>query len=49
MAFYYAEPSRTFNEYLLVPGFSSKECTPANVSLKTPVVNIINVPAKSAR
>ncbi len=38
MAFYYTEPSRTFNEYLLVPGFSSKECTPANVSLKTPVV-----------
>ena len=38
MAFYYTEPSRTFNEYLLVPGFSSAECTPANVSLKTPVV-----------
>ena len=38
MAFYYTEPSRTFNEYLLVPGYSSKECTPANVSLKTPVV-----------
>ena len=38
MAFYYSEPSRTFNEYLLVPGFSSKDCTPANVSLKTPVV-----------
>ncbi len=38
MAFYYSEPSRTFNEYLLVPGYSSKECTPANVSLKTPVV-----------
>ena len=38
MAFYYSEPSHTFNEYLLVPGYSSKECTPANVSLKTPVV-----------
>ena len=38
MAIYYSEPSRTFNEYLLVPGFSSKECTPANVTLKTPVV-----------
>ena len=38
MAFYYSEPSRTCNEYLLVPGFSSKECTPANVTLKTPVV-----------
>ncbi len=38
MAFYYSEPSRTFNEYLLVPGFSSAQCTPANVTLKTPVV-----------
>lgn len=38
MAFYYTEPSRTFSEYLLVPGFSSKECIPASVSLKTPVV-----------
>lgn len=38
MAFYYTEPSRTFSEYLLVPGYSSKECIPARVSLKTPVV-----------
>ena len=38
MAFYYSEPSRTFSEYLLVPGYSSSECIPANVSLKTPVV-----------
>ena len=38
MAFYYSEPSRTFNEYLLVPGYSSSECVPANVSLKTPLV-----------
>ena len=38
MAFYYSEPSRSFNEYLLVPGFSSKECTPANVTLKPQVV-----------
>jgi len=38
MAFYYSEPSHTFSEYLLVPGYSSKECIPANVSLKTPVV-----------
>ena len=38
MAFYYSEPSRTFNEYLLVPGYSSAECVPANVSLKTPLV-----------
>ncbi len=32
------EPSHTFNEYLLIPGYSSSECTPANVSLKTPLV-----------
>lgn len=38
MAYYFSEPSRTFNEYLLVPGYSSKECTPDNVSLKTPLV-----------
>ncbi len=38
MAFYYNEASHTFNEYLLVPGYSSAECIPANVSLKTPLV-----------
>lgn len=38
MATYYEEPSRTFNEYLLIPGYSSKDCIPANVSLKTPLV-----------
>ncbi len=38
MAYFYEEPSRTFSEYLLVPGYSSKDCIPANVSLKTPVV-----------
>ena len=38
MAFYYSEPSHTFSEYLLVPGYSSAECIPANVSLRTPVV-----------
>ena len=32
------EPSHTFNEYLLIPGYSSSECIPANVSLKTPLV-----------
>ncbi len=30
--------SHTFSEYLLVPGYSSSECVPANVSLKTPLV-----------
>ncbi len=38
MAFYFDEPSHTFGEYLLVPGYSSTECMPANVSLKTPIV-----------
>ncbi len=38
MAKYIDEPSRTFNEYLLIPGYSSAECIPANVSLKTPLV-----------
>ena len=38
MAIYYDQPSRTFSEYLLVPGYSSAECVPANVSLKTPLV-----------
>lgn len=37
MAFFYKEPSRTFGEYLLVPGYSSADCIPGNVSLKTPV------------
>ena len=32
------EPSHTFNEYLLIPGYSSAECIPSNVSLKTPLV-----------
>ena len=38
MAYFYDEPSRTFNEYLLIPGYSSAECVPQNVSLKTPLV-----------
>ena len=38
MAYYFSEPSHTFNEYLLVPGYSSAECIPANVSLRTPIV-----------
>lgn len=57
MAFYFDEPSRTFSEYLLVPGYSSAECTPANVSLKTPLVKFkkgeepslsLNIPMVSA-
>ena len=37
MAYYYNEPCHTFDEYLLIPGYSSAECIPANVSLKTPL------------
>ena len=57
MAYYFKEPSHTFSEYLLVPGYSSKECIPANVSLKTPVVKFkkgetpaisLNIPMVSA-
>lgn len=57
MAFYYNEPSRTFSEYLLVPGYSSTECIPNNVSLKTPIVKFkrgeepelsMNIPMVSA-
>ena len=57
MAYFFSEPSRTFSEYLLVPGYSSSECVPANVSLKTPVVKFkkgeecpltMNVPMVSA-
>ena len=38
MAYYFDEPSRTFNEYLLVPGHTPADCIPARVSLKTPLV-----------
>ena len=57
MAYYFNEPSRTFSEYLLVPGYSSKDCIPQNVSLSTPVVRFrrgeqsaiqMNIPLVSA-
>ncbi len=38
MAYYYPEPSHTFSEYLFVPGYTSPDCIPANVSLRTPLV-----------
>lgn len=38
MAYYYSEPSHTFSEYLLIPGYTSPDCIPANVSLRTPLV-----------
>ena len=57
MAYFIEEPSRTFQEYLLIPGYSSSECVPANVSLKTPLVKyrkgetpaiMMNIPMTSA-
>lgn len=57
MAFYFEEPSHTFGEYLLVPGYSSTKCIPTNVSLQTPVVKFkkgetppitMNIPLVSA-
>lgn len=57
MAKFINEPSHTFNEYLLIPGYSSAECIPANVSLKTPLVRFkkgekpsieMNIPMVSA-
>lgn len=43
MAYFYEEPSRTFGEYLLVPGYSSAENVPTAVSLKTPLLSIARV------
>ena len=57
MAKFINEPSHTFNEYLLIPGYSSEDCIPANVSLKTPLVKfkkgetseiMMNIPMVSA-
>lgn len=57
MAKYYEQESHTFSEYLLVPGYSSAECIPSNVSLRTPVTKFrkgeepkvsINIPLVSA-
>lgn len=57
MAFYYEEPSRTFGEYLLIPGYSDRDCIPTNVSLRTPLVKYrkgeqpplsLNIPFTSA-
>lgn len=57
MAIYFNEPSRTFSEYLLIPGYTSEDCVPDKVSLKTPLVKFkkgeepelsLNVPFASA-
>ena len=57
MAHFFKEPSRTFSEYLLVPGYTSKDCIPDKVSLKTPITKfkkgeepelVANIPLVSA-
>ena len=58
MAFYYSEPSHTFSEYLLVPGYTSEDCIPDRVSLRTPLTKYrkgveepaisLNIPMTSA-
>ena len=58
MAHYMSEPSRTFSEYLLIPGYTSELCIPDNVSLRTPLTKYrkgveepaisLNIPMTSA-
>jgi IMP dehydrogenase len=57
MAYYYNEPSHTFSEYLLIPGYSSTKCIPSNASLRTPITKFkkgeepslsMNIPLVSA-
>lgn len=57
MAVYFNEPSRTFSEYLLIPGYTGPDCVPDKVSLRTPLVKFrkgeepalsLNVPFASA-
>ena len=57
MAQYFNDVSRTFNEYLLIPGLTTKECFPLNVTLKVPLVKFakgeksvieLNIPMVSA-
>ena len=57
MAYFFEEPSHTFSEYLLVPGYSGADCVPDSVSLRTPLVRFrkgeeppisINIPMTSA-
>ncbi len=57
MAKFINDVSRTFGEYLLIPGLTTKECIPSNVCLKTPIVKFkkgeksainLNIPFVSA-
>ncbi len=57
MAIYLDDVSRTFGEYLLIPGLTTRQCIPANISLKTPLTKFkkgqapaieLNIPVVSA-
>ncbi|WP_273235264.1 IMP dehydrogenase [Ileibacterium valens] len=57
MAIFFKEPSRTFSEYLLVPGYTGPNDIPDKVSLRTPLVKFkkgeepalsLNIPLTSA-
>jgi IMP dehydrogenase len=57
MAIVMESVSRTFGEYLLVPGYSGEQCVPSNVCLKTPLTKFrkgessditLNIPLVSA-
>ena len=58
MAYYFSEVSHTFNEYLLIRGYTDERCIPSNVSLRTPLVKyrkgeedcplMLNIPMVSA-
>lgn len=57
MATFITEPSHTFGEYLLIPGCTTTDCIPSNVSLRTPLVKFrkgeeskiyLNIPMTSA-
>ena len=57
MAYFFQEPSHTFSEYLLIPGYTAEDCVPANVSLRTPLTRFrkgeepaisLNIPMVSA-
>jgi len=57
MAYFFKEPSHTFSEYLLVPGYTGEDCIPDKINLRTPLVKhkrgeeselYINIPLTSA-
>ncbi len=57
MAHYLNDISRTFSEFLLIPGLTTRDCTPNNIKLKAPLVKFkrgeqaaisLNIPFVSA-